>query len=92
VEQSRRDDLECLGFLLLYFMKGSLPWQGLRAKTKKEKYELIKEKKEQISVEELCEGIPSEFCTYMQAVRGLGFEERPDYSALRLLFKDLFYS
>jgi hypothetical protein len=53
--------LECLAFVLIYFMKGSLPWQGIRAKEKKEKYEKIKEKKLNTSEEELCEGLPSEF-------------------------------
>lgn len=91
VEQARRDDLECLGFVLLYFMLGSLPWQGLRAKTKKEKYDKIREKKEQTSVEELCSTLPEEFVTYMAYCRALGFEDRPDYSHLRKIFKDLFY-
>ena len=51
LEQSRRDDLECLGFVILYFLKGKLPWQGLPAKTKEEKYELIKKKKAETTVE-----------------------------------------
>jgi casein kinase 1 len=52
-EQSRRDDLECLGFVMLYFLKGKLPWQGLPVDTKKEKYEMIKEMKKNTTIEEL---------------------------------------
>lgn len=91
IEQSRRDDLECLGYVLLYFLKGTLPWQGVRAKTKKEKYDNIKDKKVETSLEELCQGLPEEFLLYMTECRKLKFEDRPDYSYLRKLFKDLFY-
>lgn len=57
-EQSRRDDMETIAYLLIYFNKGSLPWQGLRVGTKKEKYEKIMEKKISTSIEELCKGCP----------------------------------
>merc|ERR1711990_1251496 len=53
IEQSRRDDLECLGFVLLYFLMGGLPWQGVKAKTRSEKYEIIKNMKIKIPIEEL---------------------------------------
>ena len=53
IEQSRRDDLECLGFVLIYFLMGGLPWQGVKAKTRNEKYEIIKNMKVKIPIEEL---------------------------------------
>jgi hypothetical protein len=57
IEQSRRDDLESIGYLLVYLLRGSLPWQGLKAKTKKEKYKKIMDKKIANTPEVLCEGI-----------------------------------
>ncbi|KAG7089901.1 hypothetical protein E1B28_011534 [Marasmius oreades] len=85
-EQSRRDDLESLGHVFMYFLRGGLPWQGLRAATNKQKYEKIGEKKQTTPIVELCEGFPEEFAIYMNYVRKLGFEETPDYDFLRELF------
>jgi len=85
-EQSRRDDLESLGHVFMYFLRGGLPWQGLRAATNKQKYEKIGEKKQTTPIAELCEGFPEEFTIYMNYVRKLGFEETPDYDFLRDLF------
>ncbi|KAK2714803.1 hypothetical protein QYM36_009123 [Artemia franciscana] len=90
IEQSRRDDLESLGYVLMYFNRGSLPWQGLRAATKRQKYEIISEKKMSTSVDELCKGYPVEFATYLNYCRTLRFEEKPDYTYLRQLFRNLF--
>ncbi|KLO11859.1 kinase-like protein [Schizopora paradoxa] len=85
-EQSRRDDLEALGHVFMYFLRGSLPWQGLKAATNKQKYEKIGEKKHSTPIKELCEGFPEEFSIYLNYVRKLGFEETPDYEFLRELF------
>jgi len=90
IEQSRRDDLESLGFVLMYFLRGSLPWQGLQAKTKQEKYESIKNTKKITTVEILCKEHPEEFATYLNICRKLAFDEKPDYGILRKLFRDLF--
>lgn len=90
IEQSRRDDLESLGHVLMYFNRGSLPWQGLKAATKKQKYEKISEKKMSTQVELLCKGYPTEFVMYLNYCRGLRFDEAPDYMYLRQLFRILF--
>ncbi|TYJ24116.1 hypothetical protein E1A91_A08G238600v1 [Gossypium mustelinum] len=90
VEQSRRDDLESLGYVLMYFLRGSLPWQGLKAGTKKQKYDKISEKKMVTPVEVLCKSYPSEFVSYFHYCRSLRFEDKPDYSYLKRLFRELF--
>ncbi|VDD83963.1 unnamed protein product [Mesocestoides corti] len=92
IEQARRDDLEALGYVLMYFNRGSLPWQGLKANTKRQKYERIGEKKMSTPAEVLCKGFPGEFAMYLNYCRGLRFEEPPDYSYLRQLFRVLFSS
>merc|ERR1719433_1125580 len=61
VEQSRRDDLEAIGHMLLYFLRGLLPWSGLDARTKEEKYRKIRQKKEETDIDDLCSGYPKEF-------------------------------
>ncbi|KAJ8251618.1 hypothetical protein GJAV_G00223280 [Gymnothorax javanicus] len=91
IEQSRRDDLESLGYVLMYFNLGSLPWQGLKAATKRQKYERISEKKMSTPIEVLCKGYPSEFSTYLNFCRSLRFDDKPDYSYLRQLFRNLFH-
>ncbi|CAL8102878.1 unnamed protein product [Orchesella dallaii] len=95
-EQSRRDDLESIGYVFMYFNRGSLPWQGLKAANKRQKYEKIAEKKMSTPINTLCEGFPAEFAIYLNYTRSLMFEEEPDYNylkqILRLLFRSLNYT
>jgi len=90
IEQSRRDDLESLAYVLIYFCRGNLPWQGLPAKNKKQKYQKITEKKVSTAVELLCEGFPLEFVTFLKYSKSLHFTDKPDYDYLVKLFRDLF--
>lgn len=90
IEQLRRDDLESLGYVLIYFCRGSLPWQGLKAATKRQKYDRIMEKKMTTPNDILTKGLPKEFLDYMNYIKSLRFEDKPDYPFLRKLFRDLF--
>ncbi|KAG2302953.1 hypothetical protein Bca52824_031604 [Brassica carinata] len=90
IEQSRRDDVESLGYILMYFLMGSLPWQGLKAGNKKQKYDKISEKKVSTSIETLCRGHPTEFASYFHYCRSLRFDDKPDYAYLKRLFRNLF--
>lgn len=85
IEQSYRDDMESLGYVLVHFCRGSLPWQELRDSD-------LVEKKKTTSVEDLCHELPGEFATYLHHVRSLRLDEKPNYSYLREIFKDLFSS
>jgi len=89
-EHSRKDDLESIGYLLVYLYRGKLPWQNLKHKDKKKRYNMIMEKKLSISEEELCEQLPREFLVYFKHVKTLDFDERPRYQALINMFKKLY--
>ena len=89
LEQGRRDDLESVAYVLMYFNRGQLPWQGLKAATKQEKYDKIKDMKIRTSIDRLCEGFPDQFNAMLEYTRALRFEEQPDYGRLRKLFLDL---
>jgi len=84
--QSRRDDLESLGYVLIYLCLGKLPWQGKISNSKEDKYYKIKEIKKNITPSELCETLPKQFETYMKYVKNLKYEENPNYSYLKGLF------
>lgn len=87
-EPSRRDDLESIGYMLVYFFVGKLPWQGLLKKPNENHIEVIGNCKMITPLEELCNGIPKCFYDYLKYCRQLEFEEQPDYDYLRRLFKD----
>ncbi|KAL6452860.1 YCK2 Casein kinase I 2 [Candida maltosa Xu316] len=84
-EQSRRDDLEALGHVFFYFLRGQLPWQGLKAPTNKQKYEKIGDKKRTTPAVTLCDGLPSQFAEYLDSVRSLPFDAEPPYEEYRML-------
>ena len=85
-EQSRRDDLEAVGYVLMYFLLGTLPWQGLKVQRKEQRYRKIYEKKKSTTPEELCKGFPNELCEYVKYTRNMEFEQNPNYDYLRNLF------
>ena len=90
--QSRRDDLEAVGYVLMYFLRGKLPWQGLRVKNKEERYHKIMEIKQETSPSLLCHGFPKEFKKYVEYTRNLEYEQDPDYEMLKNLFKTVLYN
>lgn len=89
IEQSRRDDLEGLAYVLIYFIRGKLPWQDIAAKEKQDRYEAIKNLKLTTPIEEICRDTPPELCEFLRYSRSLHFEETPDYSYLKGLFENL---
>jgi serine/threonine protein kinase len=88
-ELSRRDDLESLSNLIIYFYKGVLLWQNLNCASKSEKYRKIKEMKQSTSIEVLTQNCPPEFGKFLQYCRNLRFVQKPDYNYLKELFQDI---
>jgi serine/threonine protein kinase len=88
-ELSRRDDLESIGYILVYLFKRKLPWQRIREKDKKKRYKLIHQMKLEESIESLCKGMPREFLIYFNYVKSLGFNEKPHYTSLKNMFAKL---
>jgi hypothetical protein len=73
-------------YILVYFIKGELPWMGIDANTTKEKYKKIENVKRQIKIEILCSELPQEFSSYMYDIKSLEFEHEPKYSTYSHLF------
>ena len=88
-DQSRRDDLESVGYVAAYLLRGNLPWQGILVKTKEEKYAKILYRKQNVTSEQLFIGFPNELSTYMNYCKNLGYEEEPNYEYLSSLFRDV---
>ena len=89
LSQSRRDDLESFGYMLIYFLKGKLPWQNFMIKNKEERYNKIKQKKKNIDINELCSDCPDEIAQYITYVKNLKYEEEPNYIYIKNLFNDI---
>ncbi|KAJ1633260.1 casein kinase-like protein I isoform epsilon, partial [Pavlovales sp. CCMP2436] len=85
--QSRRDDLEAIGYMLIFLHKGRLPWQGVKASSRRHKHKLICAVKAATPLAELCEGMPHQFGQYIEYTRRLGFSEQPDYEYCKTLFE-----
>ena len=88
LQQCRRDDLESLGYVLVYLALGVLPWQGIHREDKMQKLALVKERKFATSIESLTKGLPSAFAKYFNYLRMLKHDSRPDYAFLRALFSN----
>ena len=87
--QSRRDDLEAVGYVLLYFLRGKLPWQGIHVRNKDDRYHKIMEIKMKTTPEELCKGFPKQFANYIRYCRSLEYTEDPEYNYLKRLFNEI---
>ena len=92
VEQSRRDDLESIAYVLVYLVKGSLPWQGLPIKKKEDRYKKIHDKKKMILPEQLCMGLPPQFQEFVVYTKGLEYAEEPKYGYLKELMKSVLFA
>ena len=84
--QSRRDDLESLGYVIVYIAKGTLPWASIKSDNKEGLYNRILEVKNETTPENLCRGLPIQFEEYIRYIRGMSYEQEPDYRYLKNLF------
>ena len=88
-EQSRRDDLESIAYIILYFLRGNLPWQGLKINRKEDRYKKICEIKKECTSEKLCAGFPQELEIFLDYIKHLEFTEVPDYDYMKNLLKKI---
>ena len=91
ISQSRRDDLESMGYMLIYFLKGRLPWQDFMIKNKEERYSKIKQRKKNIDIKELCCDCPDELAQYITYVKNLKYDEEPNYIYIKNLFHNILH-
>ena len=89
IRQSRRDDLESMIYILIYFLKGKLPWQDVKAKNKEERYKAILQIKSKVTIDNLCEDIPYEFAELLKYVKSLQFDSKPIYAKFYSTFHSL---
>ena len=89
IRQGRRDDLESMMYILIYFLKGKLPWQEIKAKQKEERHKLIFQIKSKTSIESLCKDLPNEFADLLNYVKSLKFDEEPCYRKFYAYFFNL---
>jgi len=89
-EQSPRDDMESVGYVLIYFLRGSLPWQGLDAKPRTQGEKLILNMKQSAEDCGLFKSLPEEFKTFLNYLGSLHSNETPNYAYLHRLFRNLF--
>lgn len=90
LELTPRDDLESLGYVLVYLLRGSLPWQGLKARKDENIDDLVGNKKRETSIQDLCADLPKQFESYFEHLAGIPHRGKPDYPHLRRLFRNLF--
>ena len=88
-EQSRRDDMESIAYMIIFFMRGKLPWQGVQGTKKMERYLKIYKMKKNVTPEDLCKSLPPQMVSFMKYVKQLEFEQEPDYNYLRGLFHSI---
>ncbi|OMJ86115.1 hypothetical protein SteCoe_12473 [Stentor coeruleus] len=92
IEQSRRDDLEAIGYVLIYFVKGFLPWENSYNGENGQKKNPLVTSKIQVSIESLCKDCHPAFGLYMNYVKSLAFSTKPDYAYVIRIFRDAFIS